>query len=93
MPHPHLLMNVESFDLNRIRMMKHLVAARHSHSGCATRVPMKSRNASLFVRLSFLRRHSRAGGNPADHVCRVTQPSCSWVLQAQNASSSALDEC
>jgi hypothetical protein len=37
MPHPQLLMEIESFDLNCIRMMKLLVAARHSHSGCATR--------------------------------------------------------
>ena len=30
-------MKIESCNLNRIRMMIHLVAARHSHSGCATR--------------------------------------------------------
>lgn len=29
-------MKIESFGLNRTRMMKHLVAARHSHAGCDT---------------------------------------------------------
>lgn len=36
MPHPQLLVKIGSFGLNRIRMMKHLVAAGHSHSGYAT---------------------------------------------------------
>ena len=36
-PHPQLSMKIEYFERYRIRMMNHLVAARHSYTGCATR--------------------------------------------------------
>lgn len=37
-PHLQLSVKIESVRLNRIRMMKHLVAARDSHSGYSTRL-------------------------------------------------------